>query len=444
MTILTSGSFSLPHGWVRALRSGVEAVLLTWLLTVSAVLATYAATADAPQLGQASWKQAMAIAGIAFGSGFGNPVITYLGTITLIPLTLPMLVALLAGAASWRSGALGWVQSAYTGLGAGLTMLVILLATGYGVAAFKPAGIALCLGIAGHIIALGRIGRSLESHLWAGPLSSVRAALGTLPVWVRQGFGAAYRCLPWIALMSLLTLVVAIASGWQRLTALTGALVQGAADTAALWGAHTAYLPNAMVWALGWIVGAGFHIGDAYFHPGHASSGVLPAIPLTGAAPTTPWSLWVLLVPIVLAAIVGAWHGWREPAASLGHAIGQNLVAGVVLTGLLGTAAWISAGGIAGSLLAHNGVNAVNMLIWAGPVLAVPYCLGGILVHPDMRVLLGSGSARAGASMRALRQRAQGTSSGLASWEDTAEVDTHTQNSVAYEENGRDSRDPLH
>ena len=97
----------------------------------------------------------------------------------------------------------------------------------------------------------------------------------------------------------------------ERILALYGSLDAGVVGTLVLTLAQLAALPNLMVWALGWLSGAGMTVGTVHVGWSHSTAGDLPLIPVLGALPepgSLPPGMWAMVfVPVV----AGAWVGYR-------------------------------------------------------------------------------------------------------------------------------------
>jgi hypothetical protein len=76
-----------------------------------------------------------------------------------------------------------------------------------------------------------------------------------------------------------------------------------------LWLLCLGYLPNAIIGALSYVVGAGFSIGDVAMTPMRFSGGPVPAVPLLAALPEQQLSFLpgLLLLPLLLGGLVG-WY----------------------------------------------------------------------------------------------------------------------------------------
>lgn len=138
--------------------------------------------------------------------------------------------------------------------------------------------------------------------------------------------------------------------------------------------AQLALLPNLVLWAIAWLAGPGFAIGEGTsFTPFGTISGPLPAIPLLGALPGEDWanaiSAWAPVL-VVACGVAAGLFVWRrlEPSLVRWSDVGWVL-GGIVLTPavvmLLGQ--WMAAGAGGPGRLADVGA---NPLLTAGLVAA--------------------------------------------------------------------------
>src|SRR5690606_28461412 len=125
--------------------------------------------------------------------------------------------------------------------------------------------------------------------------------------------------------------------------------------------AQLAALPNLMLWALGWMTGAGVTVGTVHVAWVAATPGDLPLVPLLGALPepgALPPGLWAMaLVPLV----AGGWIGYRCAGSTSRLSswwtkaqITLASCAAVSLTVLV--LSWLSTGGLTPGLLGTVGV----------------------------------------------------------------------------------------
>lgn len=112
-----------------------------------------------------------------------------------------------------------------------------------------------------------------------------------------------------------------------------------------LWLVQLALLPTAVIWSTSWMLGAGFAVGDgSSVSPLGTDLGPVPTLPLLGAVVpgVQPWSLIVVVVPLVAAVGIGALVRQRSSFAhwwqSVVVALAGGVVAGLVLAGLAAAA----------------------------------------------------------------------------------------------------------
>jgi hypothetical protein len=206
-----------------------------------------------------------------------------------------------------------------------------------------------------------------------------------------------------VALLALLGTGAAMTAVWALAGRTTSDDIVGGLDPGWLGGvvlavAQLALLPNLVLWAVAWLAGPGFAVGQGTaFAASGTTAGPLPALPILGALPGPDWSSPVALaLPalVVACGAVGGWYAWRwlDPArvrwSDLGWVTGGLVLAAGVGIGLL---QWW-AGGAAGSGRLSD-VGADPLLV--GAVVAAELGAGAALV-------LGLAHVRAA---RALAQR---------------------------------------
>ncbi|GAA1170548.1 hypothetical protein GCM10009584_09350 [Ornithinimicrobium humiphilum] len=181
------------------------------------------------------------------------------------------------------------------------------------------------------------------------------------PVLLRRALPAAGEALVGLTAATLLLVLGLLLVRWERVLTLYGALDAGVVGTSVLTLGQLLALPNLMVWALGWLTGAGVTVGTVHVGWSSSSAGDLPLLPVLGALPepgTLPPLLWGgVLVPV----LAGCWLGHRAARAASRLStwwtktqialLGSLLVAA---TGLL--LGWLATGGLTPGLLGTVGV----------------------------------------------------------------------------------------
>lgn len=322
---------------VRALRAGLESVVISWLLVTVPVIAAYVATVASPTLGEASWLDAArnGSAGWLLGLGQEMPVVAADGTtttVTLAPLALTLLTAgLLAGS----------VRRAR------LTHPL----------AFLVAALAAAAGVGG-------------AYSLAEASVSARAALTTAVVVIVSVTVGAWRsgALPALPDHPVVTAIVDGArTGWRATLALVGlgvgtvllllltrasdvlelqrALGPDALSTVVLVVGQVLALPTFAVWALSWWLGPGFSIGLVDVVPAGVTAGPLPVVPILAAIPQAgggPGALAVVLPVLVLTLVLTGVV--RRTATDLRRLILTLASATVTTTALVAVLAGLSGG----------------------------------------------------------------------------------------------------
>ncbi|WP_156875661.1 DUF6350 family protein [Ornithinimicrobium pekingense] len=182
------------------------------------------------------------------------------------------------------------------------------------------------------------------------------------PVLVRRAVPAAVQVLVGLTAVTFLLVLVLLLLRWERVLTLYGALDAGVVGTSVLTLAQLLAVPNLMVWALGWLTGAGATVGTVHVGWSESSAGDLPLLPMFGALPepgALPPYLWAVMAVPVLA---GCWLGHRAAATasrlSSWWTKTQTALLGALLVGvaalLLG---WLATGGLTPGLLGTVGVD---------------------------------------------------------------------------------------
>ena len=140
--------------------------------------------------------------------------------------------------------------------------------------------------------------------------------------------------------------------------------------------AELAYLPNLVVWALAWLTGAGFAVGEGtHFAPDGVVGGALPAVPMLGALPSSdvvgPATSLVPLVLVGVGAFVGLYihrrltpqRWWDTALACAVAAVCTVLVVALLVT--------LASGGVGPDRLAEVGAQGGIVGLLAGAAVLV-------------------------------------------------------------------------
>lgn len=366
-TFFTSAVDGAPR-WVAGILSALQAALLSFLVLALPAVAAYVATSADPSNSGVGWFRSVGVGSALWLLGHGVPAHVGPVVVTLVPLGVTALALFVCYASARRSGLATW--SAYAAGVGTYTLVVVLLALVTGVT-----GADLARAAAGGAT-LSAVG--LGAGLLARPEAPSLRAL-TRPVWSRcpapLRTGAAGGVLAAAALVLVAAVVTALWVLAGRAT--IGDVVRGlgldAVGGVVLAVAELAYLPNLVVWALAWLTGSGFAVGEGtHFAPDDVVGGALPAVPMLGALPSSDIvGPATSLVPAVLVA-VGAFVGlyvhrrltpqrwWDSAAACATAAVGAAVVVSLLVT--------MASGGIGPDRLAQVGAHggAVGLLAGAG------------------------------------------------------------------------------
>lgn len=181
-----------------------------------------------------------------------------------------------------------------------------------------------------------------------------------------------------------LALAVMIALNYATVVGLYQSLHGGILGGSVVTLAQLVLLPNFVVWAAAWIVGAGFSIGiGTAVSPAGTLLGPVPGLPLFGAIPqvTGQWGFVVLLIPVLFAFIVAMvlrqrHDRYSSPATAsviFGLAFGIAFVAAAILALL----SWWAGGAIGPGRMASVGPNPLAVAGWTGVLVFIGASVGG-------------------------------------------------------------------
>ncbi len=183
--------------------------------------------------------------------------------------------------------------------------------------------------------------------------------------------------------LSTLTTVISLAVHYRAFLDLTTVIGPGIFGGLALILIQILYLPNLFVATLGYISGAGAHIGsDSLIHPFSFELDQLPAIPLLAALPrgTFPWAIAGAIVVLVLGFLI---H--RKLRARFGDdkSSAISLFAFFLMTSLLG---WAASGQLITDVLSQMGVSWWRFPLVMSGVLALGMAIYRIAILIDQKM----------------------------------------------------------
>ncbi len=146
-----------------------------------------------------------------------------------------------------------------------------------------------------------------------------------------------------------------------------------------------AWLPNLIIWATAWSLGAGLTLGDgSLISMGITDVGFLPAIPVLGAippaGPVSSVTWWWLLGGIVAGVCAGLIVTMARPASRFDETTVVGALAGIATGLALVVIAWCASGGLGSMRLAQFGVRLGDLAITAPSLLGLSGLLTGLVV----------------------------------------------------------------
>ncbi len=276
--------------------------------------------------GTTSWTSALGVAAGLWFLGSGQSVATSTVPVSIVPLgALAAQMLLAAYAVRWIAPATDdaagaapdvtaaahhryWRVSlpAYLGGYAAAGLVVYLLSFAGGL---RPSILAL-LGVLGvpilaaGLVSWGQLGRGEVRPPIDGWFERI-------PLWMSRALRPAWQGAAALMAVGLLFVLVLIVGRWSTITGLYAASGAGFVGIIVLTLAQLTMLPTAAVWAVAWLAGPGFTVGEGTaMTPSGTQAGLVPAIPLFGVLPQEGsypgWVILVLAVPIV----VGVFVSW--------------------------------------------------------------------------------------------------------------------------------------
>lgn len=210
-------------------------------------------------------------------------------------------------------------------------------------------------------------------------------AIALLPGWgVRLVRGAAGGLLG-LLLAGAVVLAVALILGGSRIQAIEQALGLEAAGSFVWSVTVLMYLPNLLIWAVSWALGAGFTVGSGSLVSLQGTHlGMLPAIPVLGALPTpgvadeamVAWMAWGVVAGAVAGvAAVRGWLGRPRVVPSVVSSLAAALICALVAVVL----AALSRGDLGRLRMVELGPRLTELVVIAVPVLGFSAALAGVV-----------------------------------------------------------------
>lgn len=227
----------------------------------------------------------------------------------------------------------------------------------------------LALLVGGPAIATG----SGRAAIWAAVVPAhLRAAAATSVAIVRAFLAVA-----------LVTLLAALAVDLDTAANVVSGLQLSAGETAVYAGVSALLLPNATVFAGAYLLGPGFAVGaQTLVSPTVVVTGPLPAFPMLAAlpdsGPTPAWTVWLVGVPALVAAVAAARAQRRRPTLRWDRGALRGCAGGVAAGLLLALLASVAGGAVGPGRMQDVGPLAADVLVHAVTSFGIGGLLGGL------------------------------------------------------------------
>lgn len=378
-----SGPRRWPWPWYVAALAGPLGVLAAGWIVLAALTTVGWLTSPEAELGDA-----LRLAADLLILAHGSPVTISGQVVSIAPLGVTAGLVLLAlPLASWAArqaaGQAGhtddtgdiWADAEAVALRVGTTFAGIYAAAVVVVAASLGNGSWHVLvgglvvgGVAGLWGASKGVGHD-PTHTWPTWLRAVPRALGAALLVVLAGASAVFASALWLGRERVTDIVVALDGGVPALVLLTAL--------------HLAYLPNLLLAAASWMLGAGVTLGDQSLVTMALSDvGFLPSIPVFGAVPadTSPASFWWLTIGVVAGGVAALAVSRARPRARFDETALVGGLSGVVAGLLLVVLCALGSGSLGGDRLAHLGARVGHLAIFAPTLLGLAGMAAGLVL----------------------------------------------------------------
>ena len=180
-------------------------------------------------------------------------------------------------------------------------------------------------------------------------------------------------------------LSVVLILGRERIAAIADGLGGDGTAGILLIVIQLAWLPNLVIWAMAWALGAGVTLGEGTLLDMNGTSlGFLPSIPVLGAVPDpgpVPELAWLWLLGGVLAGVLATLVVILNRSSERFYETSMTGGVAGILTGvLLFVLAWFASGGLGTQRLAHVGVRLGGLAITAPCILGLVGLVTGFVV----------------------------------------------------------------
>lgn len=366
-----------------AILGTVAVVVAGWLLLAGATALGWLTSPDAEL--DASLFLATDILLLAHGV----PVTVGGQLVTLVPLGLSLMLLVLAQpvaalAARQAAGALAPAEHTGRIWVNGEAVVLRVAGTIAATHGMLIAVLAAALDVQGGVLTglLGGVVMGAVSGLWGASRGVGFDPRSTWPVWLRSVPPAMWYAVLVCLVGGLAVLAAALIAHRDRIAFIHEALEPGIAGTILLVLVQILYLPNLVLWATSWALGAGVTLGDdSLLSMAVTDVGFLPSIPVLGAVGEPGLGGGALFGWLAVGAVAGLVAalvvGLARPRARFDETALVGGLAGVSAGLLITTLCSLADGGLGEGRLAHIGATTDQLIIVAPVLLGLSGLVGG-------------------------------------------------------------------
>lgn len=352
-------------------RGALQPLLYSWPLFLVFALLFYATTASAPMLGSVTWADAARFTTCLWATAFGGRCSGESGSyLQLMPLSLTFAVTYALYAILRRRVIHSWGEVALVSC----------------VQAAITALIGMSMGVRGQWwIAIA--GSAAIGALCA--LAAAREYLFYSYSWWRYACEISpivFRIVKLLACLSVLVFLVACAAGAPRIASIHASYFAGSWGGLGLALLQILYLPTVVIWAMNWLLGAGFSIGTGtYFSIFGTTLNPLPAIPIFGALPHNDAWAALVLIPVIAVFI---WRAHKDSQdlplrdtvqATMVAAAKRAILVLLCVAIVAAVASWMARGSLGPERMAYVGSRAELTLVAVVVTFGIPYIVTSLL-----------------------------------------------------------------
>lgn len=376
--------FSWP--WpVTAIVGAIGVALIGWVILAGTATLTWLGD------GGASFSAALVLATRVFALAHGVPVAIAGQQVSLIPLGLTLLLVFLSVpvvAFSARRAAATLADADEHGVSADVERVVWNVAGvhagTYGLVVAILDG-AVLGGAAGGRSLLGAGIIGLIAGLWGASNALGHDPTAHWPRWMQVVPRAMAAALLAVLAAGCIVVALAVYFGRARIAELATGIGVDPMGIFALSVLHLLYLPNFVLWACAWLLGAGFTLGDGSLISLHITNvGMLPALPIFGAVPSSGLQsdamLGWLAVGLVAGLLAGLVVTWARPKARFDETALVGGLAGVASGLALVLLVSLASGSLGSGRLTHIGGRIEQLLVFAPVLLGLAGMVAGLVL----------------------------------------------------------------